>query len=83
MKQSSIISVTSESEFELDDASHLFEGAVIGVHSDDYARDNLQSTILTIVGNVITLDEPLDFLPLVGDKVESRSLADADAYLFL
>lgn len=83
MTQASIISVTSESEFELDDASHLFEGAKIAIHSDDYARDNLQSTILSIVGNVITLDEPLDFTPVIGDKVESRSLIDADGFLFL
>ena len=83
MPQTEILSVASNSEFTVSNAAHLFDGAKIAIHSDDYARDNFESTILTVVGNVITLVDALDFTPVIGDKVETRSFTDADGYLFL
>jgi hypothetical protein len=83
MAQTFITSVASNQEFDVDDISQFFEGQLIAVHSDDFTSDNFESKIVTIVGNTITLEAALDFLPVIGFKVESRAFDDLDGYLFL
>jgi len=83
MNSSLITAVTDESNFEVIDVSKFFIGQLISVRSEDFTRDNFESTISNIVGDLITLSSPLDFTPVIGDRVDSRSFADLDGYLFL
>src|SRR5690606_8824747 len=53
----------------------LFVGQKILIHSDDYASDSIQVLISDIVGDVVTLSEPIGFIPQVGDKIETLSFA--------
>jgi len=72
--------VTDASNFTVLDASNLFIGATVEVHSDNYTRDTFDSstvfTISNIVANAITLDNALPFTPVSADKVEQTELAD-------
>lgn len=60
----------------------FFIGQKVAVHSDDFARDEFETTITNIVGSTITF-ESLGFTPQAGDKIEARSFVDFDGYLFL
>ena len=75
-----IDTVTDASNFTVLDATNLFIGASIQVHSEDYARDSFEDDseikILNIVGNAITLNSALDFIPISGDFVEQTVFGD-------
>tara|TARA_R110000868_G_C10972548_1_gene770408 strand:- start:2575 stop:4995 length:2421 start_codon:yes stop_codon:yes gene_type:complete len=83
MNQDLITVSIDNTSFEVANPTEFFVGQKIAVHSDDFTRDNFESTILTILGNIVTLEESLDFVPQVGDKIESRQKSDIDGYLFL
>lgn len=82
MNQDGVSVAIDNQNFEVSNIGDFFEGQKIAVHSDDFTRDEFEATIETILGNVITLTETLDFIPQVGDKVESRANTDQDGYLF-
>lgn len=77
-RQATITSVVGADEFDVDDASLLVIGSEIYVHSDDYTRDSFGNVfvIQDIIGNTIYLDAPLDFTPLVGDRLENSNYLD-------
>lgn len=84
--QEEITSVASDSEFDVLDASRLFVGSQVFVHSEDYTRDSFTQklTIESIVSNTVTLSSALSFTPLVGDFLERSSFLDGGApYLIL
>jgi hypothetical protein len=83
MFQDTITAVTSAQVFEVADGTLYFDGMDIAVHSEDYARDAMRAVIDTVVGDTITLTEPLGFVPLIGDHIEQLEFADNDGYLFL
>lgn len=74
--QTEITSVTSSTQFSVASASDYFEGQLIYVHSDDYLRDSNEVTIDTVVGSTITLTQPLNITPQVGDKLEALGFED-------
>lgn len=80
MLQAEIDIVTDESNFTVIDATGLFIGQKIQVHSDDYARDSFDVEISNIAGSLITLITVLEFLPVSGDKLETRSFTDGFGY---
>ena len=80
MRQTEIDSVTDNQEFTVLDATGLFDGQRISVHSDDYTRDEISAIIDTVAGNIVTLTEPLDFTPVIGDKLEHKGYQDGDGY---
>jgi len=76
--QGEIDTVVDESTFDVLDATQLVAGSLIYVHSQDYTRDSFDNLIEidTIIGNTVTLLEPLPFLPQAGDKVERTNFRD-------
>ncbi len=76
--QGEIASVTDDKTFDVVDATQLYPGSFIYVHSDDYTRDSFDALIEidTIVGNTVTLISDLPFTPVVGDKVERTNFLD-------
>lgn len=83
MDQDEITVQIDDQNFEIANPGDFFIGQSVAIHSDDFTRDNLVSTISNISGSQITLESPLDFTPQVGDKIESREKPDLDGYLFL
>ena len=83
MNQDEISAVTSASVFTVTNGADFFIGQRIAVHSDDYARDQLEAVIDSIAGNIITLTEALPFTPIIGDKIETLEFSDRDGYAFL
>lgn len=86
MYQATIVSAVSSSEFDVDDASDLFEGQVISIHAPDYSSDSFTNltTINTIIGNTITITDAVTFPLLNGYLVETYSFSDGrDGYVLL
>lgn len=84
--QVEITSVTNATVFEVDDASKLFVGSEIYVHSPDYANDSFENLIEieAIIGNEVTLASALPFTPSVGDFLERSNFLDSGApYLII
>lgn len=82
--QETIVTSIDNISFEVSDASRLLAGSEIYVHSKDYVRDSFDTKIKidNILGNTVTLESALAFVPLVGDLVEnSRFLDGGDPYL--
>lgn len=61
--------VTSAQIIEADPAN-LFVGATVMVHDAYYTNKSNDVIIESILGNVITFEEPLTYTPTVGDKME-------------
>lgn len=80
MDQFEINTVTDESIFSVLDAAGLFVGQKVQIHSDDYSRDSATVEIGNILGNIISLTTALEFLPITGDKMESKSFVDNFGY---
>jgi len=84
MKQAEVTVSTDNQNFDVDDTSLLFIGQKVQVHSEDYTRDSVETTIANIATNTITLTDALSFTPLVGDFMETISFADGgDGYVYL
>jgi hypothetical protein len=83
--QATITAVTDASNFEVSTPERFTIGGTILVHSDDYARNqDTLATISNIVGDLLTLSEPLEFTPLIGDKVENMKFLDGlDSYRYI
>lgn len=66
--------------FEVSTPLNLAVGSEIYVHSPNYTRDSFITgvvhTIVSIVGDIVTLDTALDFTPQVGDFVEFSDFLD-------
>lgn len=80
--EQTIASVTSNSVFELVDASNVRAGYLTYIHNDDYSRDSFldgESKVASVVGNVVTLEEDLTFTPEVGDKFKLIGYGDGGA----
>ncbi len=80
-----ITSVTSTKIFEVEDPIKLQVGSFVVINSDDFTRDSFGTKVKidSIVGAVVTLDIDLDFLPLVGDIVNSSNFADGGYPYFI
>lgn len=81
-----ITNAISQTVLVVDDATKLKNDSFIVVNSSDYTRDSLgkKLKIDAIVGNQITLDKPIGFLPLVGDLVNNSNYQDDQApYVFI
>ena len=76
--QAKITNVTDAQTFEVDDGSRLAIGSKIYVHSKDYTRDSFDTDIeiANIVGNIVTLNQALDFTPLVDDLLDGSDYLD-------
>lgn len=79
-EQKVVASVVDSQVFDLDDASNYKTGMLIQVKAENYANDTGDAgvEILTVVGNTITLVEPLDFTPLAGYLVERLTFGDGN-----
>lgn len=63
----------SDSQFEVDQPLELLEGYQTYIHNDDYTRDSFpdgESIIADVTANVVTLNEPIGFVPQIGDKLK-------------
>jgi len=86
MVQEEITAVASNQEFDVNDASRLFIGQEITVHSPDFTSDSFSETVKidNIAGQTITLESSLPFVPSIGFFVETYTLQDGnDGYVVL
>jgi hypothetical protein len=76
--QATITNVTDAQTFEVDDGSRLAIGSKIYVHSKDYTRDSFDADIeiANIVGNVVILNQALDFTLQVNDLLDGSDYLD-------
>jgi len=74
-----VVSGTSQTAFEVSDASHLRTGAVMLIHSPDWTRVSVEAFIQTIAGTTITVDRALGFTPQNGDMIELVGFLDNGA----
>ncbi len=76
--QAKITAVTDAKTFDVDFPDKILEESRVEVHSKDFSRDSFgeRTEVLSVVGNTITLDTELSFIPVVGDFVERSSFAD-------
>ena len=75
---------TSNFIFDVVDASDMFIGSQISVHSDDFTNESPQTTILDITGTTITVEDDLGFTPSSGEIVELIGFGDGgNAYRFI
>jgi hypothetical protein len=84
--EAKITAVTSQTVFEVDSPSKLVVGSFIVVNSKDYTRDSLgkKLKIDSIVGNQVTLDTSIGFVPVVGDLVNNSDYQDGGSpYAFI
>ena len=84
--QAKITAVTDAKTFDVDFPDKILEESRVEVHSKDFSRDSFgeRTEVLSVVGNTITLDTELSFIPVVGDFVERSSFADGGfQYLFI
>lgn len=61
------------------DVTNLVVGSQVYIHSKDYSRDSFEDEeveIESIIGNVVTLNKALEFIPQVGDFVERSNFKD-------
>lgn len=75
----SVVTISNTAlSFDVDDASKLLVGSEIKVHSEDYSDDSFSETtkIQSIIGNTITLDVALSFIPQLGSKIERSNFLD-------
>ena len=84
MPSSLLTAVTDAKTFQVDplEIGLYTVGMEVQVHSEDYVRDSSTRIIDDITGNTITLNEDLEFLPLIGDRLEVYNFADAKGYRF-
>lgn len=83
MPQVTVTTATDGTIFEVSDVSQLKVGDKIAVHSPDFSRDNLSTTILDITGSQLTVND-IGFTPLADDLVEFLTNEDGfDGYLLL
>jgi hypothetical protein len=81
-----ITNAISQTVLQVNDASKLVVGSFIVVNSKDYARDSFgkKLKIDSIVGNQVTLNASIGFLPLVGDLVNNSNYQDdGTPYVFI
>jgi hypothetical protein len=74
-----VVSGSSMSVFEVDDASGLIPGSVVMVRSLDWNTESVESKVSTIVGNVVTLKTEIGFVPEAGQLVELVGYVDGGA----
>jgi hypothetical protein len=65
-----ITDVVNQRELEVDRPEVFFEGSVIEIHSPGYADISQDVNVLSIDGNVITLDRDPNFTVSTGDFIE-------------
>ena len=63
-----VLAGTNSTEFTVSDASALFVGAVVEIHSPDFANQSTEVRILSIVGTTITVAD-LGYTPANGDLI--------------
>jgi len=81
-----ITNAISQTVLQVNDASKLVVGSFIVVNSKDYSRDSFgkKLKIDSIVGNQVTLNTSIGFLPLVGDLVNNSNYQDdGTPYVFI
>jgi hypothetical protein len=81
-----ITSVTSQTVVQVNDASKLVPGSSVVVNSKDYSRDSFgkELKIDSIVGNQVTFNTSIGFLPLIGDLVNNSNYQDnGTPYVFI
>lgn len=83
MEQQEITSVTNDATFEVSNVLEFFIGQRVGVHSQDFTRDEINAEILNITINTIELTTDLPFTPQPGDFLEQYAYEDQDGYLIL
>jgi hypothetical protein len=83
MDESEIDGVTDAQIFTIDDTTRFFSGQRVRVNSDDFTRSSQDVFIDTLVGSTVTLTQPLDFTPQVGDKIQAAEFINADGYRLL
>ena len=64
-----ITNVIDSSNIECD-VTNLFIGSFCEIHSPDFDNISQEVTISNIVGNTVTFNEPLNYLPSIGDKID-------------
>jgi hypothetical protein len=81
-----ITNAISQTVLQVNDASKLVVGSFVVVNSKDYTRDSFgkKLKIDSIVGNQVTLNASIGFLPLVGDLVNNSNYQDnGTPYVFI
>jgi hypothetical protein len=81
-----ITNAISQTVLQVNDASKLVVGSFVVVNSKDYTRDSFgkKLKIDSIVGNQVTLNTSIGFLPLVGDLVNNSNYQDnGTPYVFI
>jgi len=68
--QVEITSVTDAQNVDVDLPSRVFIGSVVRVNNADYTNHSQEVTVDNIVGSTITFNEPLNYTPGIGDKLE-------------
>ena len=84
--EDTVVSVTNDSTFEVNDGSQYEAGMFIQVRSQDYTNDtgDFGVEIASVSTNTITLLEDLPFTPVIGDAVVKLNWKDGgDAYRFI
>lgn len=76
MRQATINSVTSTTVFDVDDATSLYDGQTIAIHSPDFVRGYEDKVIDTVVGTTVTLTTALSYTPQVNDVVDHFMFQD-------
>lgn len=65
-----VVGTGTTTSFNVDDASKLFVGSVVRVHSLDYSTDSIESIVTDITGSTITVGTSLEIAPLDGFEVD-------------
>jgi len=84
--QTEITNVIDSSNIEVNDASQLVIGSEIYIRNLDFTSDSFDDLIKieSIVGNVVTVEKPFPFTPVIGMIVERTDFLDeGQPYLLL
>lgn len=67
---------TSGTVFDVSDATNIFVGSIVRVHSFDYSVDSEETKVLSVAGNTITVNDDLGFTPIVDYEVDLIGFKD-------
>ncbi len=79
-----VTNVIDNISFEVDRPDDLVVDSEIYIHSEDYDRDSFEESVKieSIVGNIVTLDKALSFIPQLDDMIEKSNFKD-DGFPYL
>lgn len=78
VSQVKVTTVIDNISFEVDRPDDLFVESNIYIHSENYDRDSFieKPKIESIIGNIVTLDLALSFVPQIDDLIEKSNFKD-------